>query len=186
MQAVGGGGAVRCAGDVCKTTTRAPLLAPSPSLRNQESQPPPPPASGTSPSQGAEAMWSPASSSWGPPFPPPAPDQSQLLLPASQCQPLFRKCQVLSDLSANTLLVSVMLMGSQMCVCVRRLRGARTRAWPRNRQATASAWLGAGQGWLLGVSDQPGDIGSFLLDIPGPPLQPRSSISRDTAALKAG
>lgn len=58
-----------CAGDVCKTTTRAPLLAPCPSSRNQESQSPLPPAAGTPPSQGAEAMWNPASSSWGPPSP---------------------------------------------------------------------------------------------------------------------
>lgn len=58
----------QCAGDVCKMTTRAPLLAPSPSSRNQESQPPPLLAAGT-PSQGAEAMWNPASSSWGPLFP---------------------------------------------------------------------------------------------------------------------
>ena len=47
----GAGGGGWCAGDVCKTTTRAPLLAPSPSSRNQESQPPPPPASGTPPAK---------------------------------------------------------------------------------------------------------------------------------------
>ena len=122
----------------------------------------------------------------GTPLPPPAPDQSQLLLPASQCQPLFRKCQALSDLSSSTLLVSVMLMDSQMCVCVRRLRGAHARAWPRNRRATALAWSGARRGWLLGVSNQPGDTGSFLLAIPGPPPEPRSGITRDTAAPKAG
>ena len=58
----------QCAGDVCRTTTRAPLLAPRPSSRNQETSRPCPRLPGP-PSQGAEAMWNPASSSWGPSSP---------------------------------------------------------------------------------------------------------------------
>lgn len=36
------------------------------------------------------------------------------------------------------------------------------------------------------MSDPPGDTGSFLLGIPGAPLQPRFGIAGDTAAPEAG
>ncbi|TKC46148.1 hypothetical protein EI555_017705, partial [Monodon monoceros] len=80
------------------------------------------------------------------------------LLPASQCQPLFRTCQALSDLSSNTLLVSVMFMDSQMRVYIRKFRGVRARAWPRNRRATAWAWRGLDRGLCRaarGLPDHP-------------------------------
>lgn len=106
----------------------------------------------------------------GTPLPPPAPDQSQLLLPASQCQPLFRKCQVISDLSANTLLVSVMLMGSQMCAVCQKAQGRSYQGLAQEQTTQPQLRPGWGPARVasLGVSDQPGDIGSFLLDIPGP------------------
>lgn len=96
-----------------------PGRAPFSPSRNRESHPA---WAAGSPRRGAECGWDrvliPASS----PLPlDRAPDWSWLPLPAGECQPLFRKCQALSDLSSNKFLVSAMLMDSQMCACVRRL-----------------------------------------------------------------
>lgn len=62
-----------CAGDVCKTTTRAPLLAPCPSSRNQESQSPLPPAAGTPPAKEQR----PCGTLHPPPGDPPPPSSSR-------------------------------------------------------------------------------------------------------------
>lgn len=98
------------AGGLLRTRREAPPSGPlegrqAPSCRDPQPQ---------------RARWDPEASSQGAPFP-----TSPRLEPASPasllCQPLFGKCQAFSDLSSNKLLVSVMLMDSQMCMCVGKL-----------------------------------------------------------------
>lgn len=171
--------------EVCETITRTPpphwpLSHPQETKR---ARPPRPGVPGT-PSQEAESAWGLSHHPPGPP-PPPAPGWGQFLLPASKCQPLFRKCQELSDLSSNKLLVRVMLI--HRCACVSGGSGALV---PGLGRGTDMPQLGpgggAGPGRLSGVSGRPGDTGSFLLESTSPTPSPGLAPLGDTARPHAG
>lgn len=113
----------------------------------------------------------------------PPPTGPRRELPASSCQRLLRKCQALSDVSSNKLLVSVKLMDSQMCGYSRRHRGPRARAWLWNRCIMAGAWQGAGGKWrgpLGACGPGPGSIcpqrpaALEMLSLPEPCYCPRA------------
>lgn len=89
-------------------------------------------------------------------------------------------------------LVSVMLRDLQMCVCVRRLRGARARAWPWNRHAEAGPGGRTGKGGLqepvvqVSASGRPGDTHSFLSGSTGPMPSPGLAPLGDMAGPNTG
>lgn len=145
---VPGAGRGRCAG--CVRRPHGPPAGPFPIILEKPKRaklPPPPPASGTPPAKEQRPC-----GALRPQHPGDPPSLLQLQTRASFCcQPrkyshCLESAKRFPDLSANTLLVGVNGF-TDVRVC-QKAQGRSARAWPRNRPATASAWLGAGQGWL--------------------------------------